>query len=38
MLMHEYFRKESDFSWDTNATEVPALVSVLRSITPPAES
>ena len=38
LLMHEYFRAEPEILWDTIATEVPDLVSVLRSITPPAES
>lgn len=32
LLMHEYFRAESDIVWDTITTEIPVVVSLLRSI------
>lgn len=32
LLMHEYFRAESDIVWDTITTEIPAVVTLLRSI------
>ncbi|WP_419947280.1 DUF86 domain-containing protein [Candidatus Poriferisodalis sp.] len=32
LLMHEYFRAESDIVWDTITTEIPVVVELLRSI------
>jgi len=32
LLMHEYFRAESDIVWDTITTEIPVLMSLLRAI------
>ncbi|WP_420622445.1 DUF86 domain-containing protein [Candidatus Poriferisodalis sp.] len=37
LLMHEYFRAEPEILWDTIVSDIPDLVRILDSVSPPAE-